>query len=98
MALDIRHRPRAKVDLVDIWRYIAGDDDAAADRLLDRVYATLRMLADHPEAGRARPELHESLRSFPVGNYIIYYECTPNALTVIRVLSAFRDISDEMVR
>ncbi len=56
------------------------------------------MLADQPEAGRERPELRGKLRSFPVGNYIIYYECSSHYLDVVRVLSAFRDISDEMVR
>ncbi|KQS99189.1 MULTISPECIES: type II toxin-antitoxin system RelE/ParE family toxin [unclassified Rhizobium] len=87
MVLDLRRSPRAKADLIDIWRYIARDNDAAADRLSDR-----------PEAGRPRPELHADLRSFPVGNYIIFYTFDGTALTVVRVLSGFRDISEDFLR
>jgi toxin ParE1/3/4 len=51
------------------------------------------MLAENPTAGRARPELHPEIRSFPVGNYIVFYRIIPGAVDVVRVLSRFRDIN-----
>jgi len=49
-------------------------------------------LATQPGIGRARDELAESLRSFPVGNYVIFYRATQGGIEVVRVLSGFRDI------
>ncbi len=98
VALEIRRLPRAKADLIEIWRYIARDNEGAADRLLDRVQSALLMLSNQPVAGRARPELHDDLRSFAVGNYIIFYTFGETTLTVVRVLSGFRDISEDMMR
>ena len=37
-------------------------------------------------------ELGESLRSFPVGNYVIFYRAMQDGIEVVRVLSGFRDI------
>lgn len=98
MARDIHRLPKAKADLIEIWRHIARDNEAAADRLLDRIQSVLLMLSNQPDAGRARPELHDGLRSFPVGNYIIFYASGETTLTVVRVLSGFRDISEDMLR
>jgi len=98
VALEIRRLPKAKADLIEIWRYIARDNEGAVDRLLDRIQAALLMLSNQPVAGRARPELHDDLRSFPVGNYIIFYTSGETTLTVVRVLSGFRDISEDMMR
>jgi toxin ParE1/3/4 len=67
----IVRRPRAKADLLEIWRYLAERSPAAADRLLDRVEEIAYMLAEHPLAGRARPELAENQRSFPVESLVV---------------------------
>ena len=42
--------------------------------------------------GRARPELAADLRSFPVGNYIIFYRPIEDGVEIVRVLSGARDI------
>ncbi len=56
------------------------------------------MLAANPLAGRARSELHEGLRSFPVGSYVVFYSPTPEGVEIVRVLHGRRDISeDDMV-
>jgi toxin ParE1/3/4 len=53
------------------------------------------MLADNPQAGRDRSELAPDLRSFPVGNYVIFYSPTSHGIDVVRVLNARQDISAE---
>lgn len=92
MALEARLSRAARLDLVEIWQFIAEDNAAAADRLLDRIDSVLNMLAANPEAGRARLELAPEIRSFPVGSYIIYYRPGPDHLAVVRVRNSYRDI------
>ncbi len=42
--------------------------------------------------GRDRSQLAAGLRSFPVGNYIIFYMPLPNGIEIIRVLNGAGDI------
>jgi toxin ParE1/3/4 len=62
---------RARVDLLQIWMYIASDNLPAADRVLDRIDGTCQLLSQQPLMGQARPELAPGLRSLSVGNYVI---------------------------
>jgi toxin ParE1/3/4 len=95
MSLKVSRRPRARLDLIEIWNYIADDNETAADRLLRRIDEALLMLAKTPLAGRSRPELGADMRSFPIGNYILFYVVQPNAIDVVRILSRYRDIDDK---
>jgi toxin ParE1/3/4 len=83
---------RARVDLLQIWVYIANDNASAADRLLDRIDATCSQLAQQPLMGEARPELAPDLRSFTVGNYVVYFRPLADGIEVVRVLSGARDV------
>ncbi len=83
---------QSRSDLDDIWLYIASDNITAADRIMDELLAKFQMLATQPGLGRIRDELAESIRSFPVGNYVIFYRATQDGIDVVRVLSGFRDI------
>ena len=51
------------------------------------------MLAEHPEAGRARDDLQGGgLHYFPVGSYLVFYTIEPGALGIRRILHGARDI------
>jgi toxin ParE1/3/4 len=50
------------------------------------------MLAQTPMAGRARDDLSENLRSFPVGRYIIFYIAASDGVEVVRVMNSRQDI------
>lgn len=95
MALRITRKPQARLDLLDIWAFIAEDNEAAVDRTLDRIENALRTIAENPEMGRARPELRPGVRSFPVGSYILFYRVQADAIDVVRVLNSFRDIGGD---
>jgi toxin ParE1/3/4 len=95
MANSQTRRPQAREDLLDIWQYIADDNETAATALLRRIDRAIQMLADNPQAGRERPELAPNLRSFPVGNYVIFYMPGSHGIEVVRVLNARQDISAE---
>lgn len=93
----IRRSPLARLDLIEIWTYIAQDNSDAADGLLDRFENAMQRLAERPLIGRKRPELGETLRSFPVGNYVIFYLPYDEGIEIIRVLSGYRDINTQNV-
>jgi toxin ParE1/3/4 len=61
----------AEADLTDIWEFIAQDNSEAADRLIDEIHEKCQSLAARPRAGRQRPDLDPSIRSFAIGNYIL---------------------------
>ncbi|RVU16947.1 type II toxin-antitoxin system RelE/ParE family toxin [Methylobacterium oryzihabitans] len=90
-------RPLAREDLIEIWTFVADDNEAAADALLDRIERGLRMLAANPQAGRARPELRPGLRSFPIGTYVVFYVATDAGIEVVRVRSGYRDLAPDDV-
>lgn len=48
---------RARRDVIEIWRYIADDNETAADRFIDLLTHHFRILGDNPYAGRRRDEL-----------------------------------------
>jgi antitoxin ParD1/3/4 len=64
MPAEILWPPQARLDLIEIWNDIADDDEAAADRMLDRIDGILRMLSERPKAGRERTGACLGLRSF----------------------------------
>jgi toxin ParE1/3/4 len=99
VAFAVTIRKSARNDLIEIWRFVAANDAAAADRLLDRIDEVFAMLSNHAFAGRARPELGPGLRCFPIGSYIVFYRCESEAtIDVVRVLSGFLDFSEDDFR
>jgi toxin ParE1/3/4 len=88
----VRYAPEAKGDLADIWSYIAADNPRAADRLVSNVIEHCEMLARLPGVGRLRADLAPELRSFPVGDYVVFYLVNKGGIFVVRVLSGYRNL------
>jgi toxin ParE1/3/4 len=84
---------QAHLDLVEIAFRIAEENPSAADRWLDLIGLKCEMLSRMPENGRSRFDLADGLRSFAVGNYVIFYRPVLDGMQVIRVLHGARDIS-----
>ena len=82
----------AESDLAEIWFYIAQDNVEAADRFVDLFYEKCLLLVESPGMGTRRLELSPGIRSFPFGNYIIFYRSVERDIEVARVLSGSRDI------
>ena len=87
-------RPLAELDLLDIWNYIADDSPDRADNFLDRIESKLMTLAQNSGLGRKRSELLSDLRSFPIGNYVVFYQQIEGGIDVIRLLHGSRDIEE----
>jgi len=95
--VSVRHTATSRRDLIEIWKYVAAGNEHAADDLLDHIEKVLELLGQSPLLGRARKELSRDVRSFPVGNYVIFYTPRKTGITVVRVLSGYRDL-DALLR
>lgn len=91
MTLGIRRTRRADPEIDEIWAYIATENVAAAERVVDRIEAAERQLREFPEIGQARPDLGPGLRHRVVGQYLILYRVAPDAIEILRVLHGARD-------
>lgn len=88
----IRRTPATRRDYAQIWHYIPEDNISAADDLLRSFDANLQLLSDFPLAAQARPELRPRLRSFPVGNYLLFYRPIRGGIDLVRVLHGAREL------
>jgi toxin ParE1/3/4 len=90
--LELRITARGERDLDDLWDYIARDSIGEADRFVDRVLERCRLIAGNPDIGRPRDDLVEGVRSFPVGDHLVFYHVEGETLFVDRVVSGYRDL------
>ena len=82
----VHRSPLAEQDYSEIWRYIAADNPDAADRLLRRIDAKLNLYAEYPRMGTTRDSVARGLRSFPVGNYVVFSRIVPDGIELVRVI------------
>lgn len=82
----------AESDLAKIWAYIAQDNPDKADHHILKLRAVCEKLAAVPQLGRARYTLAKGIRSYTVGNYLIFYFPTESGIEVARVLHGARDL------
>jgi len=86
--------PAAEEDLINIWLYIARDNEDAANRVYQAAENTFELLADSPHIGtpyHPRRTQLKGVRFFPIDkfhSYLIYYRDQPEGIEVIRVLHA----------
>jgi len=84
--------PQAELDLLEIWLFIAEDNESAADGLIRKIGERCQELAEDPLMGRARSELGNSVRSWPISNYLVFYRPRPDGIDLLRVLHGARDL------
>ena len=85
---------RSEEDLIAVWRYGAteGNNPTAADRLLRLIDQRIKMLASNPYLGEQQPQFGERTRRLIVGYYLVYYDVLDDAVHVLRVYHASRNI------
>lgn len=84
--------PASRRDLLEILEYISRDKPGAARKHVERLEEACRMLAKNSELGSLREDLLPCLRSWSVGNYVVFYRPTNDGIDVVRVLHGARDI------
>jgi toxin ParE1/3/4 len=85
--------PLARLDLDEIYVYIARDNPAAAARWLSRAMEKFSWLAKNPACGEDRNSIYPGLRCISHGRYVIYFRLRPEQLDIVRVLHGARDHS-----
>ncbi len=86
---------RARRDLLHIWNYIAEDNESAADRFIDLLIQHFQLLGKNPHVGRPRDDLRSGYRSFPVGQYLIFYRVLDPGIQIMHVMHGKRDIAGQ---
>jgi toxin ParE1/3/4 len=89
---EFQRTSQANHDLQEIWDYIAEDSMESADRIVEEIEEKCALLADFPSMGHNCEELVEKLRSFPVRDYILFYQPLANGIVLVRVIHGARDI------
>ncbi len=84
----------AQTDLLEAWLFIAQENPAAADRVMDAILQEANTLSLQPRMGRARPELGRGIRTGPTSTpYVLFYLADKHGITVVRVLHHARDLN-----
>lgn len=84
----------ARVDLIEIWTYLADKNLDAADEISNELHSAFDLLALSPRLGHVREDLTKNnVRFWPVRDYLVIYQDS-SPLEIVRVLSGFRDITD----
>ncbi len=85
----------ARRDLLDILTYIARESGSlgVARAFVSQLREKCLTLATLPGTlGRPRPELGSNLRSTPHRNYVIFFSYEGDAVEIINILHARRDV------
>jgi|SRR5580658_4989417 toxin ParE1/3/4 len=89
----ITYSRRARTDIDQIWIYIAKESRDSADRVIDFISGACNLIRRSPYIGRKRDnDLGAGMRSYPSGNYLIFYRVKSGTVRVVRVLHGKRDI------
>jgi toxin ParE1/3/4 len=89
---------QADADLLQIFRYLAERNPAAADSLIRETDSKFENLSLFPFIGRSRATLAPGLRSVVVHPYVIFYTAERDRIVIVRVLHGHRDIDAEFQR
>lgn len=84
--------PLAEQDLESIADYIAADNPRRAVSFIQELRQQCQRIALNPPGYRMRPELGEGIRSCSHGHYVIFFEASADAVTVVRILHGARDL------
>ena len=90
----VRFTARAREDLLDIWHFVAArNSETVADRVYDGIEQTCELLREHPQIGRARPEIHRDARSLVIDRWLALYRVTENGAEIVRIIDGARDLA-----
>ncbi len=85
-------RPAARQDLIEIGDFIALDDPERAASFIAEIEAKMIEAAERPASFASRSDLHPGLRAARHGRYLIFFLETADAVEIVRVLHAARDL------
>jgi plasmid stabilization system protein ParE len=91
----------ATADLESISDYLAERSPVVADRVIDALNDTFRLIAHDREIGTSltnlRPGLRMSIGAKPADKYIVFYYVVSDGVMISRVLHSARDWSPLLI-
>ena len=95
MALSVRFHPGARLQLFELYEYIAAEAGRArAAGYIERLEASCLRLGIFPDMGRAAEDLGPGLRLHPVERRaMIVYRVAPDAVEILGVYYGGRDLA-----
>jgi toxin ParE1/3/4 len=90
--VNVRFSPRALANIRAIGTYVAKDNPAAADRLLDRMHALASMLGGHPLAGHTSDVRNVRVITMARDPYRLFYEIAADAVHIIHIRHTSRRV------
>jgi plasmid stabilization system protein ParE len=92
--MTVRWAARARADLAEIHRFIAGDSPQAAERVVQAIVAAGRRLVQFPKSGRVVPEsLTRDIREVVASPYRILYVIRERSVYVLGVIHSKREMA-----
>lgn len=87
-------------DLNEIAEYIALDNIAAAEQLVQHVFLAVERLEQHPNSGRSPPELDKNsrYREVIVGPCRIFYRVESESVYILYVMRSERELRVYLLR
>lgn len=82
----------AEEDLNNICQYIAMDSLNAAAQFVDFIESKCNLLARNPRLGRVRNDIADTMHSFPIKSYVIFYQPLKDGVEILRILHSARDL------
>ena len=82
----------AKQDLEQILDFVKRDKPRAAARLVERIEAKCKLLAEIPETGRLVIGRHRKFRVSSAGRYMILHSMINDKLYILRVIPGGVDL------
>jgi toxin ParE1/3/4 len=83
---EVRITTPAELDIVALWAHIAKDNIAAADRMVERLDATIRRLGQYPKLGEVFRSRDREFRKFVVASHVLVYRYDADNVIVVRIL------------
>ena len=90
----ITFAPRARLDLIEIGRYIAQDNPSRAASFIREIKSFAQTLVEFPNRYPLSPDLGRDVHVAPYGKYSIFFQpiaMQTSRLLILRVLHSARD-------
>jgi toxin ParE1/3/4 len=82
----------ASQDLDGIIDYFVDRNIDAGERFIEKFNQKCQKLAQFPFMRRSYTEIKPSLRGVPLEGYIIFYQVTDEEISIIRIMSGYKDL------
>lgn len=90
--------PPAEQDIVEIGRHLTDNAGPAISyAMVERIFSKIELVGEFPGVGSPRDDFRTGTRVSAVRPYLIFYTVADDAVVILRVLHAARDIKPELL-